>query len=233
MMDSAEIDAILDNDEVKKYSLYRLYYSASRSRSELAVAKEELRKLKAKLARQSLDLARTEASVRAALLAVPEAKRQVRNQFSYRLGKTITRIRSLLDLIRLPWALAKERKVYLAEQTSLDKILLPAPNFRSGESYLADKTPRYANVASGRGAEIKVAGRVIFSGGDPDQSVHLRVKDIDAAPGADEIVPIVVKGGEFNIAFFGREGGTAVMFFASGEYPAIVSVRSVKVSEAR
>ncbi len=232
-MDSAEIDAILDNDEVKKYSLYRLYYSASRSRSELAVAKEELRKLKAKLARQSLDLTRTEASVRAALLAVPEAKQQVRNQFSYRLGNTITRVRSLRGLIRLPWALVKERKVYLAQQAPVDSTLPPAPNFRGGESYLADKTLRYANVASERGAEIKVAGRVIFSGADPDQSVHLRVKDINAAPGADEIVPIVVKGGEFNIAFSGREGGAAVMFFASGEYPAIVSVRSVKVSGPR
>ncbi|HAD84310.1 MAG TPA: hypothetical protein DCG71_05645 [Brevundimonas sp.] len=230
MMDSAEIDTIFDDDEAKSYSFYRLYYSVSRSRSELAVTTAELRRLKAQLARQSRDLARMEASVRVALLAIPEAKQQVRNQFSYRLGNAITRVRSIVGLVRLPSTLLKERKVYLARRASHDNALPPATDFSGGRSYLADKTPRYVKVAAGRDDVIRVTGRVVFSGGDPHQSVHLRVSNLDAATGAGEIVPILIQDGDFNITFSGRDSGAAVTFFASGEFPAMINVRSVKIS---
>lgn len=228
-MDSAKIDTSLDVDEAKEYSLYRLYYSASRSRSELVVALAELRSVKAKLARQSLDLARTEGSVRAALMAVPEAKRQVRNQFSYRIGNAITKVRSASSLIRLPATLLEEHRTYKAQKNLPVKPIVPAEDFESGRSYLADRLPRYVRHAGGRGGVTRVTGRVIFSGGDPHQSVHLRLRSLGAASGAEKNVPMVVKDGEFSISFSSGKEDVGVTFFASGEYPAVVNVRSIKV----
>lgn len=232
MMDSFEIDDLFDSDEARKYSFYRLYHSANRSRSELAASAIELRKLKATIVRQSKDLARMEASVRTALLAIPEARQQVRNQFSYRLGNAIIRARSIVGLFRLPSILLRERKAYLAQRTSAKNAEPIATEFRHDQSYLADKAPRYAKIVAGRGDVIKVAGRVIFSGGDPDQSVQLRVRNLDAPVGTDEIVPIFAQEGEFSIAFSGRDSDVAVTFFVSGEFPAVINVRSVKISSS-